>query len=102
MKKLKDHMECINDLLARYGVRFGLYKNGEFKEQLFPFDPIPRVIPKAEFDFLEKGLIQRVKALNKSLRIFTVKKILLKTVLFPNLLYFLQADFCRNVKESIR
>ena len=30
MKKLKDHMECINDLLARYGVRFGLYKNGEF------------------------------------------------------------------------
>ena len=64
MKKLKDHMECINDLLARYGVRFGLYKNGEFKEQLFPFDPIPRVIPKAEFDFLEKGLIQWVKALN--------------------------------------
>lgn len=41
MKELRDHIECINDLLARYGVRFGLYKNGEFKEQLFPFDPIP-------------------------------------------------------------
>ena len=34
--------ETINRLLARYGVKFGIYKNGEFKEQLFPFDPIPR------------------------------------------------------------
>ena len=32
----------INDLLRRYGVKFGIYKNGEFKEQFFPFDPIPR------------------------------------------------------------
>ena len=44
MKELREHIECINDLLARYGVRFGLYKNGEFKEQLFPFDPILSLI----------------------------------------------------------
>ena len=36
----------INDLLARYGVKFGIYKNGEFIEQLFPFDPIARIIKK--------------------------------------------------------
>lgn len=77
MKELREHIECINDLLARYGVRFGLYKNGEFKEQLFPFDPIPRIIPKAEFDHLEKGLIQRVKALNCFLEdIYSEKKII--------------------------
>ncbi|MGN1189533.1 MAG: hypothetical protein ACI4SL_03960, partial [Candidatus Ornithospirochaeta sp.] len=50
----------INDLLARYGVKFGIYKNGEFIEQLFPFDPIPRIIKKNEFEKLEKGLMQRV------------------------------------------
>jgi uncharacterized circularly permuted ATP-grasp superfamily protein len=54
----------VNEQLARYGVKFGIYKNNEFKEQLFPFDMIPRVIGKDEFVFLEKGLKQRVKALN--------------------------------------
>lgn len=31
----------INELLARYGVKFGIYKNGTFNEQLFPLDAIP-------------------------------------------------------------
>ena len=48
---LKDE---INQLLARYGVKFGIYKNNEFHEQLFPFDPIPRVIEHEEFEELEK------------------------------------------------
>ena len=54
----------VNEQLARYGVKFGIYKNNEFKEQLFPFDMIPRVIDSEEFDYLEKGLKQRVTALN--------------------------------------
>ena len=41
MDGLIRHSETINRLLARYGVKFGIYKNGEFKEQLFPFDPFP-------------------------------------------------------------
>lgn len=61
---LSKHAAEINELLARYGVKFGIYKNGTFKEQLFPFDPIPRVIKADEFAWLEKGLKQRVKALN--------------------------------------
>ncbi len=36
--------------LARYGVKFGIYKNNEFIEQLFPFDPVPRVISAEEFE----------------------------------------------------
>lgn len=64
MEDLIKHTEGINSLLARYGVRFGIYKNNEFKEQLFPFDAIPRIISATEFAMLEKGLIQRVKALN--------------------------------------
>lgn len=64
MDELIRNSETINRLLARYGVKFGIYKNGEFKEQLFPFDPIPRVIKHDEFIYLEKGLKQRVDALN--------------------------------------
>ena len=50
--------------MARYGVKFGIYRDGEFHEQLFPFDAIPRVITHEDFKYLEKGLIQRVDALN--------------------------------------
>ena len=64
MRELVEHMEGINRLMARYGVKFGIYKNHEFHEQLFPFDPLPRVISAEEFAFLERGLIQRVDALN--------------------------------------
>lgn len=66
----------INKLLARYGVKFGIYKNGVFNEQLFPFDAIPRVITSADFSKMEKGLIQRVDALNMFLRdIYSDRKI---------------------------
>ena len=61
---LLENTENVNRLLARYGVKFGIYKNNEFKEQLFPFDAIPRVIQKDEFSYLERGLKQRVVALN--------------------------------------
>jgi uncharacterized circularly permuted ATP-grasp superfamily protein len=58
----------INKLMMRYGVKFGIYKNGEFIEQLFPYDAIPRIISRAEFDHLNRGLVQRVDALNCFLR----------------------------------
>ena len=44
MEELLLHKEEINRQMARYGVKFGIYKNGTFKERLFPFDPIPRII----------------------------------------------------------
>ena len=71
------HSDEINELLARYGVKFGIYKNNEFKEQLFPYDMIPRVIGKEEFEVLEKGLSQRVMALNLFIKdIYSEKKII--------------------------
>lgn len=77
MQELVAHQETINRQLARYGVKFGIYKNGEFKERLFPFDPLPRVIPAAEFAVLDKGLCQRVMALNMFLKdLYGDKKII--------------------------
>ena len=40
MQELVAHQETINRQLARYGVKFGIYKNGEFKERLFPVRPV--------------------------------------------------------------
>ena len=52
-KGLCRYSDSVNELLARYGVKFGIYKNNTFHEQLFPFDTIPRVIGAGEFAFLE-------------------------------------------------
>ena len=61
---LVTHTSAINAQLARYGVKFGLYKDGEFHERLFPFDAVPRIIEADAWVRLEKGLAQRVRALN--------------------------------------
>lgn len=88
MFELVEHTASINKQLARYGVRFGIYKNNEFHEQLFPFDAIPRVIPAEEFELLEKGLIQRVTALNAFLAdIYSEKKILRDGVIPEEFVY---------------
>ena len=78
----------VNEQLARYGVKFGIYKNNEFKEQLFPFDMIPRVIDSKEFAFLEKGLKQRVTALNLFIKdIYGEKKIVKDGVVPEEFIY---------------
>lgn len=65
------------DFLEANAVNFNLFKDGSFIERSFPFDMIPRIIPKAEFDHLEAGIIQRVRALNAFLNdIYTDQKIL--------------------------
>ena len=88
MNDLTSHADQINRLLSRYGVKFGIYKNHAFHEQLFPFDAIPRVISHAEFERLERGLIQRVDALNLFLAdIYHEKRIVRDGVLPPEFLY---------------
>ena len=68
--------ETVNKWMERYGVRFGIYKNGTFKEQIFPFDAISRVITAKDWSYLERGLTQRVDALNAFLAdIYSAKHI---------------------------
>ena len=85
--------ETINKLLSRYGVKFGIYKNGEFREQLFPFDPIPRIIGNDEFSYLEKGLRQRVDALNCFLSDIYGKKQIVKDRVIPEEFIFSAKGF---------
>src|ERR1700738_2749004 len=46
------------------GITFTVYSDGRGTERLFPFDLMPRVLPRSEWDRLEAGLSQRVLALN--------------------------------------
>jgi len=54
-------------LFHRVGITFAVYGDEAGAERLIPFDTIPRIIPKAEWDELAKGLAQRANALNRFL-----------------------------------
>ena len=46
------------------GITFQVYGDHEIKEKIFPFDLFPRIIDQEEWEFLERGVTQRSKALN--------------------------------------
>ncbi|HEX9395373.1 MAG TPA: circularly permuted type 2 ATP-grasp protein [Burkholderiales bacterium] len=54
-------------LFHRVGITFAVYGDEAGAERLIPFDTVPRIIPKSEWDQLESGLKQRVDALNRFL-----------------------------------
>jgi len=50
--------------LLRMGITFSVYGNDQGVEKIFPFDIVPRVVGGQEWDRLEVGLRQRIRALN--------------------------------------
>ena len=50
------------------GVTFTVYNDNQGTERIFPFDPIPRIIPRSDWNNIERGLSQRIQALNLFLR----------------------------------
>lgn len=101
MYKLVQYEKSINESLERYGVKFGIYKNNHFKEQFFPFDVIPRIISKEEFDYLEKGLIQRVDALNAFLRDIYSNQQIIKDGVIPEEFVFITKGYLPECNRII-
>jgi uncharacterized circularly permuted ATP-grasp superfamily protein len=46
------------------GITFTVYNDDQGTERIFPFDLVPRIIPAPEWEMVERGLIQRITALN--------------------------------------
>jgi uncharacterized circularly permuted ATP-grasp superfamily protein len=51
-------------LFRRIGITFAVYGDADAQERLIPFDVIPRLLSAAEWKLLQRGLEQRVKAIN--------------------------------------
>jgi uncharacterized circularly permuted ATP-grasp superfamily protein len=50
--------------LMAMGITFNVYGDGQGTERIFPFDLIPRIVSAAEWRTIERGLKQRIRALN--------------------------------------
>lgn len=81
--------KAMTDLsMMQEGVGFTVYRQQEGIERVWPMDPVPRIIPAADWDLIERGLIQRLTALNLFLKdIYHDQFILRDRVIDPRIIH---------------
>ncbi len=79
-------------LLTR-GITFNVYGDAAGTEKIFPFDIIPRVIPASDWATIERGLKQRVRALNLFIDDVYGERRILKAGVVPESLVASAASF---------
>jgi uncharacterized circularly permuted ATP-grasp superfamily protein len=62
--ELQSRQKAADTALYNMGITFAVYGNEEGTEKVWPFDIVPRIIDPAEWETIERGLKQRVRALN--------------------------------------
>jgi len=88
-------------LFQRVGITFAVYGEDAGAERLIPFDIIPRIIPAADWQLLERGLAQRVRALNLFLRDVYNEQAILKDGIIPARKVLENAQY-RSVMQGMR
>jgi uncharacterized circularly permuted ATP-grasp superfamily protein len=79
------------------GITFTVYNDGRGTERLFPFDLIPRIIPYSEWAHIERGLSQRVVALNLFLKDIYGPQLILRDRKIPASLVY----SCRHFRREM-
>jgi uncharacterized circularly permuted ATP-grasp superfamily protein len=75
--------QAVDLSFLRQGITFTVYGEEEGTEKIFPFDLMPRIIPKSEWEFLERGLTQRIQALNLFLKDVYSEQRIIKEGIIP-------------------
>jgi uncharacterized circularly permuted ATP-grasp superfamily protein len=77
----KDKMA--GELFMNQGITFTVYSDDAGIEKIFPFDIIPRILTGAEWNHIEQGIKQRLRALNLFLKDIYSEKNILKDKIIP-------------------
>ncbi len=67
MPELQRRQRAAQSALFKMGVTFNVYSDDQGTEKIFPFDIVPRIVSASEWTTLDKGLKQRIEALNQFL-----------------------------------
>ena len=62
--ELEERQRSADLSFLHQGITFTVYSDARGTERIFPYDLLPRIITAAEWDTIERGLIQRITALN--------------------------------------
>ena len=80
------------------GITFTVYGREEGTERIFPYDLIPRLVTGEEWDVIERGLTQRITALNLFLHdVYNDQKILAQGVVPREVVYS-----CQQFRRQMR
>src|SRR4051794_39576535 len=75
-------------LFRRIGITFAVYGDADAQERLIPFDVIPRLLSAGEWKLLQRGLEQRVKAINAYINDIYGRREILRAGIVPEELVF--------------
>ncbi|HEY8956951.1 circularly permuted type 2 ATP-grasp protein [Chitinophaga sp.] len=91
--------ELAKRLFMSQGITFTVYDSGEGIEKIFPFDIIPRIITCAEWAIIEKGIKQRLKALNLFLKDVYSNQFIIRDGVIPASLIYSCPHFLREMHQ---
>jgi uncharacterized circularly permuted ATP-grasp superfamily protein len=96
--ELKGRQQTADIAFLNQGITFTVYGSEDGTERIFPYDLLPRIITSDEWTTLEKGLTQRITALNLFLKdIYHDGKILNDGVVPRELVYS-----CKHYRREMR
>lgn len=95
---LRRHQVEADKAFLTQGITFTVYGDAQGTERIFPFDLLPRIITAREWEVLERGLAQRLTAINLFLRdVYHEGRILAEGVVPRDLVYS-----CRHYRREMR
>jgi len=100
-EEFESKRRAVDLAFLRQGITFNVYGDSQGTERIFPFDLIPRIIPANEWEHLERGLEQRITALNLFLHdVYHEQRIMKDNVVPP--FYILSAKHFRREFVNFR
>jgi len=91
--------ELAKRLFMSQGITFTVYNSGEGIEKIFPFDIIPRIITAKEWDLVEKGIKQRLTALNLFIKDVYHNQFIIKDGIVPIDIIYSCPHFLREMYQ---
>jgi len=96
-EELRRRKQAADLSFLNQGITFTVYGRDEGTEQIFPYDPIPRIVTASEWATVERGLTQRITALNLFLKDIYNEGRILKDGVVPRELVYSCKHFRRQM-----
>jgi uncharacterized circularly permuted ATP-grasp superfamily protein len=97
--ELQQRQQAADQAFLNLGITFTVYGTAEGTERIFPYDLLPRLVTGAEWDHIERGLAQRLVALNLFLHDLHHRAQILADRVIPRELVYSCRHFRREMQE---
>ena len=98
VEEMRRRKQAADISFLHQGITFTVYGREEGTERIFPHDLLPRIITSAEWETIERGLTQRITALNLFLRDIYHEGRILKAGVVPREMVY----SCKHFRRQMR